>query len=226
MKYGKLQASLRNTQGRCSNRRLRNSGFVPGIIYGGGIDPTLISLDHNTMFHALKHEDFHTSILTVTINNKVEKVLVKDFQMHAFKPLIMHIDFLRINENEEIQIYIPLHFINAETSKAVKVQKAHITYIVNEVEIRALPKNIPHYLEVDLTDLEAGESLHLSNIKTSDTIKIVNLLRGDDTVIANAATIEEEVEKVEVAPVVAVADIPVVSEDGEAKQEDSENDNK
>lgn len=225
MKYGKLQASLRENQGRCPNRRLRSSGYVPGIIYGGNVEPTLISLDHNIMFHALKREDFHTSILTINIDNKSEKVLVKDFQMHAFKPLIMHVDFLRINENEEIQIYIPLHFINAENSKAVKIQKAHITHIINEVEIRALPQNIPHYLEVDLTELEAGNSLHLSDIKVPDTVKLVNLLRGDDAVVANAATIEEEVEK-EATPTVAASDIPVVSEEGTDETEEASEDKK
>ncbi len=211
MKYSNLVAQLRNEHGRGASRRLRRAGRVPAIIYGSGNEALAISLDHNTVFHALKHEDFHTSILNLDIEGKKEKALLRDFQVHAFKPEVSHLDFQRVNEKEEIQIKIPLHFINEETSYAVKLQSAHITHIANEVEIRALAKDIPHFIEVDLKNIKAGETLHLSNLVVPNGVKLANLLRGEDSVVLIAAGIAEEIIE-NTAPVVSASDIPTVND--------------
>ncbi len=208
MKETKLEANLKQEHGRGASRRLRRSGQVPAIIYGSGAEAISISLDHNNIYHALKREYFHTSILNLDIAGKTEKVLLRDFQVHAYRPEILHLDFQRVNEREEVQIRIPLHFINEAECYAVKMQNAHVTHIVNEVEIRALAKEIPHFIEVDLKDLKAGQSLHLSDLVPPKGVTLVNLLRGDDAVIAIAAGIAEEVE--EAPEVVSAADIPTV----------------
>jgi len=204
-----LEAQSRDVQGRSASRRLRREGTVPGIIYGAG-DAKLITLDHNKVYHALKREDFHTSILSLKVNGKAEKVLLRDYQMHPFRQQVLHLDFQRVSEKEEVQMRIPLHFINEDICAAVKIPGAHIAHIATDVEIRALPKNIPQYIEVDLKDMEAGVTLHLSNLVLPEGVSLVNLLRGEDSAIATVAVVTEEVE----APVevVAAADIPTVAE--------------
>jgi large subunit ribosomal protein L25 len=212
----KLSAQTRDEHGRGASRRLRRSGSVPAIIYGLANEATPVSLDHNVIFHSLKRESFHTSILAIELAGKVEKVLLRDFQMHAFRPEVLHLDFQRVDEKEEIHIRIPLHFINEETCKAVKTQGAHITHIVTEVEIRALAKNIPNHIEVDLQDIGAGQSIHLSNLVLPKGVTLVNLLRGEDSVLVIAAGISEEKESD--LNVVSVSDIPTIA--GEKKSED------
>lgn len=217
MKYANLSATARNEHGRGASRRLRHAGHVPAIIYGSNTDAVAITLDHNTLFYALKNESFHTSILNINLDGKSEKVLLRDYQMHAFRPQVLHIDFQRVNEKEEIQIRVPLHFLNEETAHAVKVQGAHITTIITDVEIRALAKDIPHFIEVDLQNIKIGETVHLSNLVLPTGVKLVGLLRGDDGVVATAAGIAEVVEEELVA--VSAADIPTIAG---AKKEDKE----
>lgn len=212
----KLEAQKREEHGRGASRRLRRSGSVPAIIYGLANDATPISLDHNVIYHALKRENFHTSILSISLGSKAEKVLLRDFQMHAFRPEVLHLDFQRVNEKEEIQIHIPLHFINEETCHAVKVQGAHITRIATDVEIRALAKDLPNHIEVDLQTITAGQSIHLSNLVLPKGVTSVNLLRGEDSVLVIAAGISEEKEAD--LDVVSVADIPTIA--GEKKSEE------
>lgn len=207
MKYQVLEARLRDVQGKGASRRLRHAGEVPGIIYGAGTDPVMVSLDHNKIYYALKAESFHTSILTIRCNNEVEKVLLRDFQMHAFKPQVLHIDFQRVNETEKVHISIPLHFINEDSCEAVKIQGAHVTHVATEVEIRALASDIPHFIEVDLKALKAGQTIHLSDLKLPKGVSLVNLLRGDDSVVVIVGGIAEEVESTD-APV-AAGDVPV-----------------
>ena len=205
-----LNAQKRDAHGRGASRRLRRSGHVPAIIYGLNENTIPVSLDHNSIYYALKRPNFHTSILSITIDGHTEKVLLRDFQMHAYRPEVLHLDFQRVTDKEEIQIRIPLHFINEETSRAVKIQGAHITKIVNEVEIRAKASAIPHSIEVDLQNLAAGQSLHLSNLVVPKDIVLTSLLRGDDAVIVIAAGIVEEVEA-EVTASVSAADVPTIA---------------
>jgi len=218
MKYANLAANARSEHGRGASRRLRKSGNVPAIIYGSG-EATPVSLDHNTIYHALKHESFHTSILSIELNGKKESVLLRDFQVHAYRPQVLHVDFQRVNDKEEVQMRIPLHFINEETSHAVKVQGAHITSVVTDVEIRALPKDIPHFIEVDLKDIKVGETVHLSGLVLPKGVTLVNLLRGDDGPVAIAAGIKEQADEDLNAPVSA-ADIPTIAGDKDKDAKD------
>ncbi|HLX52595.1 MAG TPA: 50S ribosomal protein L25/general stress protein Ctc [Aquella sp.] len=220
MKYANLTATERSEHGRGASRRLRHTGMVPAIIYGSNADAKPVSLDHNTLFYALKSESFHTSILNLDVNGKTEKVLLRDYQMHAFRPQVMHIDFQRVNEKEEISIRIPLHFINEETCYAVKNQNAHVTTILTDAEIRALAKDIPHFIEVDLQNIKIGESIHLSSLVLPPGVKLVNLLRGDDAVVATAAGIVEEV--IEEVVAVSAADIPTVADEKKEETQEEE----
>ncbi|MDQ5920172.1 MAG: large subunit ribosomal protein [Pseudomonadota bacterium] len=203
-----LNAQARKEHGRGASRRLRRNGLVPAIIYGLNEDATPVSLDHNFIYHALKRPNFHTSILNILVDGKPEKALLRDFQMHAFRPEVLHLDFQRVNDTEEIHIRVPLHFINEDIAHAVKVQGAHITKILTEVEIRAKAADIPHNIEIDLQNITAGESIHLSNLVLPKNVVLANLLRGDDAVVVIAAGIAEETET-DVSGV-AVADIPTV----------------
>ena len=208
MKYATLAAKPRDQHGRGASRRLRHNGEVPAIIYGSNSDALAVCLDHNTIYHALRREEFHTSILNIELNGKTEKVLLRDFQMHAFRPQVLHLDFQRVNEKEEVQIRIPLHFINEDTAHAVKIQGAHITRVITDVEIRALAKDIPHFIEVDLKNIKVAQTLHLSDLTLPSGVKLVNLLRGEDSAVVLAAGIAEEVEATEA---VSATDIPTIA---------------
>ena len=204
MSNTKLVAIARNEHGRGASRRLRHAGQVPAIVYGAGSEAISITLDHNTVFHALKKEAFHTSILDLELAGKAEKVVLRDFHMHSFRPEVLHLDFQRVSATEEIHIKVPLHFLNEATSAAVKVQGAHITHVTNEVEVRALASNLPHFIEVDLANLKAGQTIHLSDLVVPANVKLEKLLRGDDAAVVIAGGIAEVAD----AEIVSPADVP------------------
>jgi len=160
----KVVAFPRTEQGSGASRRLRKAGQTPGIIYGGSSAPVAIALDHNALFHALKKEAFHSSILDMEIEGKTEKVLLRDFQTHAYKQLVLHVDFQRVDANQKIHVKVPLHFVNAEISPAVKLGGAIISHVMNELDISCLPGDLPEFVEVDLSKVEAGASVHLSDV--------------------------------------------------------------
>jgi large subunit ribosomal protein L25 len=161
----KVVAFARTEQGSGASRRLRNAGFTPGIVYGGSVEPTNIKLDHNALYHALKKEAFHSSILDLEIDGKSEKVLLRDFQTHAYKQLVMHVDFQRVDPNKKIHVKVPLHFVNAEGSPAVKLHSAVISHVMTELDVSCLPKDLPEFIEVDLSAMDAGASLHVTDLK-------------------------------------------------------------
>jgi len=169
----KVIAFPRNVQGSGASRRLRNAGQVPGIIYGGTAAPVMIALDQNAMFHALKKEAFHSSILDMEIEGKVEKVLLRDFQMHAYKQIVLHADFQRVDVSKPIHVKVPLHFVNAEVSPAVKLGGAVINHVMNELDVACLPGDLPEFVEVDLANIEAGASLHLNDLKLPKGVSAV-----------------------------------------------------
>ncbi len=202
----KLIAEARDVkeQGRSASRRLRHAGKVPAIVYGAGSEAVAVTLDHNTIFHALKKEVFHTSILDLELNGKTEQVVLRDFHFHAFRPEVLHLDLQRVSATEEIHMSIPLHFLNEDTCPAVKTQGAHITHVATEVEVRALASNLPQFIEVDLTKLSAGQSIHLSDLALPSGVKLEKLLRGDDAVVLIAGGIAEVAD----AEIVSPADVP------------------
>ena len=195
-------AFARKEEGRGASRRMRRSGKAPGIVYGGSGAPQPIELDHNALFHALRNVAFHASILTMKLDGGATKVLLRDVQMHPFRNEILHVDFQRVDETRKIHMKVPLHFVNAESSPAVKVSSAIVSHVLNELDISCLPKDLPEFIEVDLTTLDVGHSIHVSALKLPPGVALV--MRGKlDPVVAAAVVpkaVVEEVVEAEVVP--------------------------
>ena len=175
----------RSEQGSGASRRLRRAGQTPGIIYGGSGAPVNISLDHNALFHALKKEAFHSSVLDMKVGDEAEKVLLRDFQMHAYKALVMHVDFQRVDPNQKIHVKVPLHFVNAEIAPAVKLSGGIISHVMNELDVTCLPKDLPAFIEVDLSSMTEGASFHVSDLKLPAGVTAVQA--KDNPTIATAS---------------------------------------
>src|SRR5262245_22714246 len=182
----------RSLQGTGASRRLRKAGKVPGIVYGAG-EPRMIELDHNALFHALKKEAFHASILDMELAGKKEKVLLRDYQMHPYKALVLHIDFQRVDLKTRIVKKVQLHFKNEENSPAVKLDKCLVSHVVNEVEIECLASALPEFLEIDLGELVKGQSLHLNDIKVPKGVKFVTHGKPNPVIATVVLPKEEEV---------------------------------
>jgi large subunit ribosomal protein L25 len=181
----KVVAFARTQQGTGASRRLRNAGQTPGIIYGGAAAPELIALDGNALFHALKKEAFHGSILDLELDGKVQKVLLRDFQMHAYKQLVLHADFQRVDASQPIHTKVTLHFVNAEISPAVKLSGAIVSHVLNELEVSCLPGQLPEFITVDLSTLEAGQSVHVSQLQLPEGVTVV--AHGQDQTVATSS---------------------------------------
>ncbi len=182
----KVVAFERSVQGTGASRRLRNSGKTPGIIYGSNDPAVVIELDHNALFHALRKEAFHSSILDLEIGGKAQKVLLRDYQMHPFKPLVLHIDFQRVSATEKIHMRIPLHFTHADESTAVKLQGAIISHIANDLEISCLPADLPEFIEVNLANIEVGHSIHAKDVALPKGVSLVLHVEQENPVLVNA----------------------------------------
>lgn len=217
-----INAAVRNVQGTGASRRLRHADKVPGIVYGAGKEATAIELDHNDIFYKLKQEAFHASILDMNIGGKSEQVLLRDVQMHAWKQQVLHVDFQRVAADKKIHMKVPLHFINAEVAPGVKLSGGIVSHIINELDISCLPKDLPEFIEVDLKDLAAGHSIHISNLKLPAGVETVALQRGEDqsvaTIIIPRAVAAEEDAK----PAVSAADVPAANQ--KAKEEEKKDD--
>lgn len=182
----KVVAFARQDLGTGASRRQRKAGLTPGIVYGGNAAPLNISLDHNALYHALKKEAFHSSILDLEVDGKVEKVLLRDFQVHAYKQIVLHADFQRIDAKQKLHTKVPLHFVNAETSPAVKLSGGVISHVTSELDISCLPADLPEFIEVDLSKLEAGHSIHLADIKLPKGVSAVQHGGEENPTIATA----------------------------------------
>jgi len=180
-----INANKREAQGTGASRRLRRAGKVPGIVYGGGKDAVSIELNHKDLFLQFRHETFHSSILNLNLDGKKEQVLLRDYQLHPVRNDIAHIDFQRVSATEKIHVKVPLHFVNAEIAPGVKLAHGIVTHIFTEVDVHCLPKDLPEFIEVDLANLEAGHSVHLSEIKLPKGVEFVQLAHGDDAAVAS-----------------------------------------
>ena len=169
----KFVAFERAKLGTGASRRLRNSGRTPGIVYGGAGEPLLIELDHNALWHTIKKEAFHASVLDMELAGAETKVLLRDVQMHPYKQLILHIDFQRVDANTKMHMKVPLHFKGQEESPAFKIDHCLITHVLNEINVTCLPADLPEFIEVDLTGLKKGTSFHLSDIKLPTGVKTI-----------------------------------------------------
>lgn len=179
-----VNAMPRSVQGTGASRRLRGQSKVPGIIYGGEQPAQNIELDHNSLFHQLKQEAFHASILSMNLDGKKDRVLLRDVQMHPWKQMILHVDFQRVSANKKIHMSVPLHFINAAIAPGVKTGGGIVSHVMNEIDISCLPDALPEYIEVDLQTLELGSSVHLADLKIPEGVESVQLVRGDNAVVA------------------------------------------
>ncbi len=185
----KVIATTRQTQGTSASRRLRRADKLPGIIYGGTQPATPIELEHNPIFYALRKEKFHASILTMELDGKEELVVLRAFQMHPYKPQVMHIDFQRIAPDEKVTMRVPLHFSGAEESPAVKQSKAIISHAVSYVEVTCLPLQLPEFIAVDLSKMELGMTLRATDLAMPEGVTVHN-----DVVVASViAPVEEEI---------------------------------
>jgi large subunit ribosomal protein L25 len=217
----KITASSRSDEGKGASRRLRRSAKIPAIVYGGTAAPQSIQLEHEKTWIASQNEWFYSSILDLDLDGKVQKVLLRDMQRHPYKQIIMHLDFQRVDENQAIRIAVPLHFLNEEKSPAGKSADVVVTHELNEVEVSCLPKDLPEFLEIDLSALKVGDIVHLSEIKLPKGVEIPELKLGKehDVAIVIAKHGKEEVEEPAEAPA-APAEVPaakVAKKDEEKK---------
>ena len=192
----------RAKQGTGASRRLRNTGRTPGIVFGGNTAPATIELDHNALWFALQKEAFHASLLDMELNGKTEKVILRDVQYHPFKPLVLHVDFQRVDEKTRLHKKVPLHFVNAEQSPAVKTDKCVVNHVMTEIEIECLAVQLPEFITVDLANATTGQSIHVNDLTLPAGVKVVTHGKPNPTV----ATIVAPVEEVIAAPVAAAAD--------------------
>jgi large subunit ribosomal protein L25 len=200
-----VTAYPRTQQGTGASRRLRTSGRAPGVIYGGNKTAQMVELDQNALMRHLKMEVFHASILDMTVEGSKEQVLLRDFQMHPFKPFVLHVDFQRIDKSRKIHMSVPLHFVNAEICQGVKLGGGVVQHVMNEIEIRCLPDDLPEYIEVDLKDMEVGDSIHITDLTMPKGVEPLAKLKQDNPAVValqlpKTVAAEEEV----VAPVTEI----------------------
>jgi large subunit ribosomal protein L25 len=211
-----VKAEPRSVQGTGASRRLRRESKVPGVLYGAGKDAQAIQLDHKDLWFKLKMEAFHASILDMEVGSEKSQVLLRDYQMHPFRPIILHADFQRVDANKKIHMKVPLHFVNAEISPGVKIAGGIAQHVMNELEISCLPKDLPGFIEVDLSSLQAGHSLHLSSLTLPPGVEAV-VTKGEDPTIATIViprvkTEEEELAEATAAGGVSAADVPTTAQ--------------
>ena len=215
-----ITASSRNDEGKGASRRLRRTAQIPAIVYGGDVAPKSVQLDHEKIWIASQNEWFYSSILSLDLDGKVEKVLLRDMQRHPYKQQIMHLDFQRVNENQAIRVAVQLHFLNEDKSPAGKAAEVVVTHELTEVTISCLPKDLPEFLEVDLGQLEVGTIIHLSELKLPAGVEIPELKLGKehDLAVVIAKHGKEEVEEATDAPVAAEVPAAKVAKKDEEKK--------
>ncbi len=175
-----LNASPRDETGRSAMRRLRNAGLVPAVVYGGG-EPANLSIQADELVHHLENEAFYSHILTLKVNGKEERVVLRDIQRHPSKAQILHLDLLRVSEDQQIKVHVPLHFIGEDECVGVKQEGGVINHLQTDVEVSCLPKDLPEFLEVDVSQLKLGHSLHLSDVRVPEGVEILALTHGEES---------------------------------------------
>jgi len=207
----KVVANKRDAQGTSASRRLRHAGKVPGVLYGGNGAAQAIEVEHNPLFHALRKEKFHASILEMELDGKAERVLLRDFHMHPYKPQVLHVDFQRVSENQKIHMRVPLHFTGQEESPAVKLAGGLVNHVMSEVDVACLPKDLPEFIQVDLSGLQAHQSVRVLDLKMPAGVTPV--LKGkENPVVAAVSTHGEQAEEEVAAAPVAAADVPATAQ--------------
>ncbi|TKR34013.1 50S ribosomal protein L25/general stress protein Ctc [Luteimonas gilva] len=213
----KIAAAARGDEGKGASRRLRRAGKIPAVVYGGHADPKSIQLEHEKTWLASQNEWFYSSILTLEVDGKAEQVLLRDMQRHPYKQIIMHMDFQRVSANEAIRVAVPLHFINEDKSPAGKAADVAVTHELTELQISCLPKDLPEFIEVDLSDLKVGDTVHLSEIKLPAGVEVPELKLGadHDVAVVVARFVKEEAEEAPEGEASAEVPAAKVSDDEE-----------
>ena len=176
-----FNAKKREVQGSSASRRLRRAGSVPAIVFGSG-EPTRIEVDHNEIYHALRNEAFHSSVLSMNLDGATESVILKDTQWHPYKQQVLHLDFQRVDSTHKIHVKVPLHFVNADIAPGVKLEGGIVSHVMTELDLECLPGDLPEFVEVDLKDLKGGASIHVSHLPLPAGVKA--LTHGEDPVVA------------------------------------------
>ena len=214
-----LIAEIREDQGKGASRRLRHDGKVPAIIYGGGRPPRSLTFDHNKVIKQLENESFYSSVLNIKVGDKSQAAILKDMQRHPARNLIMHMDFQRIVEDQVIKMNVPLHFLGEDVAVGVKQGGGKVSHLMTEVEVVCLPKDLPEYLDIDISELELNAMMYLSDIPLPEGVEIPALAQGDEAnrPVVSIAIIKEVVIEEE-APEEA-AEVPVAGEEPAADAE-------
>ncbi len=192
-----FNAKTREKQGSSASRRLRRAGSVPAIVYGSG-DPVQVEVDHNEIFHALRNEAFHASVLAMVLDGATQSVILKDTQWHPYKQQVLHLDFQRVDATHLIHVKVPLHFVNGDLAPGVKLEGGMVSHPMTEVTVECLPGVLPEFIEVDLRDLKSGASVHVSGLKLPAGVKV--LTHGEDPVVATILAIRGGDEAAEETP--------------------------
>ena len=212
-----ITARKREAQGTGASRRLRRLGKVPGILYGGDQGPINIELDHQHLYLNLRNERFHASILTLDLAGTKEQVLLRSLNMHPFKPQVQHIDFQRVSKDKKIHMKVPLHFVNAEKSPGVKEQGGVVNHVLNELDIVCFPDDLPEYVEIDLSNLAVGHSLHVRDLALPKGVELA-LHKNENPVVATVVVPALITEEEEAAPAVAPSEIPTTEQAAPPKE--------
>ena len=195
-----LNATLRTDQGKGASRRLRNANVFPAIVYGSGKDPVSITLQQKDVQHKLPDESFYSQVLSLSIEGKAEDVLIRDIQHHPFKMEVMHMDFIRIDAKKVVHVFSQLHFSGEDIAPGVKTEDGVLNHIITEVELECLPKNIPEFIAVDVSEMHVGDIIHLSDLKLPEGVEVLALKQGEehDTAVVgmHVRKVVEEVEDV------------------------------
>lgn len=209
-----LTATKRDAKGSGASRRLRHTGNTPAIIYGNDKPALQITLDHNGLFHALRKEAFHSSVLNIDVEGAKEAVILRDVQWHPFRQLVLHVDFQRVDTTHAVHIKLPVHFINADVCPGVKVNGGVASHTITELDVKGLVADLPSFIEIDLKDLDTGAALHLKDVKLPKGVELAHATDGDKVVASIVTTRGAEVE--EAAPAADAAAAPAAGA-GEAK---------
>ena len=193
-------AYKREAQGSSASRRLRHAGKVPGIVYGGTAAPMQIELDHNALYHALRKEAFHASVLTLTVDGSKESVLLRDTQWHPYKQQVLHVDFQRVDKDHKIHVKVPLHFLNADVAPGVKTGGGKAHHIVNELDVQCFPGSLPEFIAVDMGKLEVGHSIHANDLVLPAGVELVAHIVAENPAVASINAPKGAAEEAPAAP--------------------------
>ncbi len=212
-----LEAGVRHDMGKGASRRLRREEKVPGVIYGGGKAAQSLTLEHKHISKSLENEAFYSHILTLKTNGESERVILKDVQRHPYKPRVLHVDFQRVRADEKLHMHIPLHFVGGDKAPGVKDAGGIVSHIMSDVEVSCFPDDLPEYLELDISEMQLNQILHLSDIKLPKGVELVALAHGDDkpVVSVHIPRVEEEPVIPEEAP--SASEVPAIAQKGDAE---------